>query len=298
MTRALLVGLCALLAAAAGHAQDATLVRVDSLTASGRLSEARSTLAAWRAQHPTGSADANPAAHAQALFLEGRLATDAAAAIDAYLAIALAYPTSDDAPAALLRLGQGLLAAGDAPRAAAYLERLTTDYPRASERPAGLLWLARAHATARRRDRACSAARTGLEVSAADADIRALLGIEEEEACRAAEPPELPPAARVEAPPAPPARAEQPPPAERRADARFAAQAGAFRDHDTARALAQRLASAGFDARVAILDGSALARVRIGRFTRAADAEAEAARVRARGIDAIVVDDVQRERNR
>jgi cell division septation protein DedD len=302
MTRALLVALFTLLAAPSAHAQDATLARVDSLTAAGRLSDARATLAAWRGRHPTGSPDAEPAAHAQALFLEGRLATDAAAAIEAYLALALAYPTSGFAPAALLRLGQGLLAAGDAPRAAAYLERLTADYPRASERPAGLLWLARAHAAARRPDRACTTARTGVEAgAAADPDIRALLRSEEEAACRTAEasndpPPAEPPAARTETPPA---RTEPARPAlERPANARFAAQAGAFRDHDAAHALAQRLASAGFDARVVILDGSALARVRVGAFARAADAEAEAARLRTRGIDAIVVDDVQRERDR
>lgn len=298
MTRALLAGLFLLLAATSAHAQDATLARVDSLTSSGRLSEARSTLAAWRARHPTGSPAADPAAHAQALFLEGRLATDGAAAIDSYLALALAYPTSGLAPAALLRLGQGLLASGDAPRAAAYLERMTTDYPRASERPAGLLWLARAHAAARRTDRACTAARSGLQATTADPAILALLRVEEEDACRVAEPQAQPPAARTDPTPPPPARAEPPAPAQQRADARFAAQAGAFRDHDAARALAQRLARAGFDARVVLLDGSALARVRIGRFTRAADAEAEAARVRARGFEAIVIDDVPRERAR
>lgn len=295
MIPTLLAGLLTLFAAAAVHAQDATLARVDSLTASGRLTEARSTLATWRARHPTGSPAADPAAHAQALFLEGRLATDAAAAIDSYLAIALAYPTSRNAPAALLRLGQGLLAAGDAPRAAAYLERLTTDYPLASERPAGLLWLARAHAVTRRPDRACTTARTGLDASSADAAIRALLRTEEEESCRAA----AAAAARTDVSPTPPAQAApEPASGERDPRARFAAQAGAFRDHDAARALAQRLARAGFDARVAILDGSTLARVRIGAYTRAADAEAAAARLRARGIDAIVVDDVQRERDR
>ncbi|HUF11705.1 MAG TPA: SPOR domain-containing protein [Longimicrobiales bacterium] len=287
MTRALLAGLFSLLATASVHAQDATLARVDSLAAAGRLSEARSTLASWRVRHPTGSPGAGPAAHAQALFLEGRLATDAAVAIDSYLAIALAYPTSGDAPAALLRLGQGLLASGDAPRAAAYLERLTADYPRAAERPAALLWLARAHTATRRPDRACAASRTGLEASAADAEIRALLRTEEEVACLTTE------AAAARAEPSP-----LPAPGDPPAHARFAAQTGAFRDHDSARALAQRLVRAGFDARVAILDGSALARVRIGRFSRLADAEAEAARLRAHGIETIVVDDVPRERVR
>lgn len=276
------LALVALLALAPlpAHAQDAALARIDALVAAGRLTEARNTLAAWRRDHPVGSsAGANAQAHA--LYLEARLATDAPAAIDGYLAVALGHPTSPHAPAAFLRLGQGLLAAGDAPRAAGYLERLVTDYPRATERAAGLLWLARAHATRRRPAEACTAATEGLRIADADPQLGPLLRIEEDEACRSVERP----------------AADQPQRAAP-ADARFAVQVGAFRDRGAAAALALRLERAGFNARVADLPDSNLARVRVGMFATSAEAEAEARSVREFGVEAIVVDDVQRERSR
>ncbi len=275
------LALVALLALAPlpAHAQDAALARIDALVAAGRLTEARNTLAAWRRDHPVGSsAGANAQAHA--LYLEARLATDAPAAIDGYLAVALGHPTSPHAPAAFLRLGQGLLAAGDAPRAAAYLERLVTDYPRADERAAGFLWLARAQATRRRASDACNAATEGLRIADADAQLGPLLRIEEDEACRI-----------VERPTEQPQRAAP-------AGARFAVQVGAFRDRNAAVALALRLERAGFDSRVADIPDSGLARVRVGRFATSDEAEAEARRVREFGVEAMVVNDVQRERSR
>lgn len=75
----------------------------------------------------------------------------------------------------------------------------------------------------------------------------------------------------------------------------FAVQAGAFAERARADELAGRLRQAGFEPRLAIVEGSDLVRVRIGRFadasgaTRVHDALVEA------GFDAMVVRDAARE---
>jgi cell division protein FtsN len=56
-----------------------------------------------------------------------------------------------------------------------------------------------------------------------------------------------------------------------------------------------RLRRAGFEPRV-VRTGDELMRVRVGRFATRREAEAERARIQARGIDAIVADNADRER--
>jgi hypothetical protein len=163
------------------HAQE--LADIDGLIARGRFTDARTTLVRWREQHPRNSRDASPDEQAFALLLTGRLARDAAAAEDAYLALALGYPTSAHAPPALLRLGQGLLAAHEAERARGYLERLVRDYPNAAERAEGMLWLARAQRTTGRATLACTTARTARTLRDLHADTAQLLQHEERIAC-------------------------------------------------------------------------------------------------------------------
>jgi TolA-binding protein len=170
------IAMLSVVSVAAAHAQQLTLASIEELAASGRLTDARTTLDRWHRANP---------ASAHALLLEARLAVDAVAAEAAYQAIALSYPTSPHAPEALLRLGQGLVAAAElgtrrvaAARAATYLERLISDYPRSPYRAHGQLWLVRAHTLVGSKDRACTVAREALNAPIADEDLAHMVRVE------------------------------------------------------------------------------------------------------------------------
>jgi hypothetical protein len=282
----------ALLAPAGSAAQQSPLDEVERLAASGRMSQARAALERWDAGHPPADRTVGADDRALALLLRGRLATDAAAALEAYRALVLSYPSSRSAPDALLRLGQGLLAANDAVRAALYLDRLVTDFPRSPHLPVALLWLARARATVGDRVAACEAATAGVREAGADADLGPLLRTEQESQCAAAP---APTATVVTAAPAPAAAARATAP-ETVAAGDFAVQSAALRNRAGADALAARIRRAGFDARITMVEGSALVRVRVGRFPSRAAATAAARDLRTAGFEAVVVDDVARER--
>lgn len=319
-------------AAGAARAQEPvpTLDRVDSLITAGQYELARSTLTRWwsvRDHFEVPGSD-----RARGLMLRARLSPDLDSAESDYLAIVLGYPTSVFAPEALLRLGQGFLQAGDASRAAAYLQRLVIDYPGRPQRILGLLWLARAETRLRRPAAACRAARDGL-ADARDPDLLAMLQVEEAASCaigsggsdsaRANEPshqPATPPRNPVAPParkPTSPARApgeHQPRPAAARpqtrtataarpadaqptgSDGRFAAQTGAFRYQRSVDALVTRLREAGYRPRVVHVPRNSLIRVRIGRFSTAAAAARLVRELEAHGFTAVVVGDADRER--
>jgi tetratricopeptide (TPR) repeat protein len=277
---------------AAEARQGASLESVEAAMAAGRLTEARQLLERWNRENPVGGR-ASGADRARALLNAGRLSTDAAAAEEAYLGVVLAHPSTPAAPEALLRLGQALLAGGDAARATAYLERLAADYPTAQQRAPGLLWLGRAHGAAGRRDAACATFTRAVE-AAADAETRGLAEADRA-ACTAA-----PAAAAPASPPpaaAPPAGAARggaaPAPA---TAARFALQAGAFRERPGAESHAARLRQAGLQPRVVTVEGSALWRVRLGAFATSDEANREARALAARGFEVIVVSDARNER--
>lgn len=282
----------ALLAALAGRAdaQVPTLARVDSLVTAGAYDDARTILDQWWSARD--EFDVPGSDMARALMLRARLAPDAETAEPDYLAIVIGYPTSAFAPEALLRLGQGLLATGDATRAAAYLERLVADYPGRPERLTALLWLARANNAARKPAAACTAARMGLQ-DARDPDMRAMLEIEAGASCAVgAASPETPAPAPVRAEPASePADAPAP-----IADGTIAVQTGAFRLRESADRLMDRLREAGYQPRLVRLPDSDLLRVRVGRFGAEDPADRLVARLRDQGFDAVVVRDVATER--
>ncbi len=75
----------------------------------------------------------------------------------------------------------------------------------------------------------------------------------------------------------------------------FALQVGAFREKSTAQTVVRRLTSQGFQARVVTVPGSALARVRVGRYATARAADEDLRRLRAAGQEAVVVDDARTE---
>lgn len=281
-----------LLAPVAATAQVPTLDRVDSLVTAGHYDEARSTLDQWwsaRDEFEVPGSDM-----ARALMLRAQLAPDIEAAEPDYLAVVLGYPTSPHAPEALLRLGQGLLAAGDATRAAAYLERLVADYPGRPQRPRAQLWLARANNAARRPGAACAVARQGIE-DTRDPDLRAMLQVEAGASC----------AVRTEPEPrqAPPAQQQDrstpqtgtPTEQAARTAGPFAVQSGAFRYRESAETLMDRLREAGHEPRLVRVARNDLLRVRIGRFTDRDNAERLVTTLRDQGFDAVVVIDADEE---
>ena len=305
----------ALLAGVPGpvRAQVPTLDRIDSLITAGQYADARSTLEQWWSAREAFEVPGSD--RARALMLRARLAPDPDTAEPDYLAIVLGYPTSPQAPEALLRLGQGLLADGDAVRAVAYLQRLVADYPGRPERLTGLLWLARANAAARRFGTACQVARQGLQDSRDRPELTALLQEEETTACSvaagdrdaeaapavatpAADPRAREPAAeRAAAPPPRPEPRPAAPPATTDRQGRFTVQSGAFRYRETADALVQRLRGRGYEPRLVLVPDNDLLRVRIGRFATSAEAVALISVLRSSGFDAIVVADARQERS-
>jgi cell division septation protein DedD len=316
----LLLALATAALATSSAAQTASLDRVDSLIAAGDYQAARAGLERWWATQE--SAALTGADRARALMLRAQLASDPAAAEADYLSIVLGYPLSPDAPRALLRLGQGLLAVGEPARAAGYLQRLVADYPGRPERATGLLWLARAQRAARQGAAACAAAREGLR-DGTTPELAAMFQAEERLACAspapigdvrtavtpAAIPPEpartQPEPARTPEPVRTPDR-PAPPPATRTADpapasgeaarsGRFAVQTGAYRQQQSVDDAVARLRRGGYDPRVIVLPGSTLIRVRVGRFATSQEAGAVMAQLRRAGFDAIVVADAERE---
>jgi len=305
--RAALLALCTLaLYAADLAAQKTELERADSLLAAGETTRAAALLKQWQQAHAN---DNNP----HALYLAAQLEPTAELARELYVSIALSHPTSRYAPPALLRLGQLSHSTGDWQRAIGYLERLRSDYPNARERESGYLWLVRAYMTGGRNAEACSIAGTALRGEVRDPALNDQVRTEERRACGAAN---ATPAPTPEAsnPPKPEARPEPKPEArpepnpetrtepnpetrtQSRAAARFAVQAGAFKAVSGANAVASGLKKAGFDARVTQLDGTSLNHVRVGFFATRAEAAAMVQRMKDAGFNALIVDDVAREK--
>jgi hypothetical protein len=284
-----------------GHAQDTSLDRVHNLIATGRFTEARTTLERWERDHGDPRSSAGPGDRARALYLRGVLSSDVRAAEDAFLGVVLSYPSSAAAPDALLRLGQALLTAGDAQRALAYLERLRSDYPGVPARETGLLWLARAQLATGSAASACTTARDGAAAASAP-HIRTLFDVESDRACTGST---VPRAQQTVPPPQqqqPPTSAQLPPAQTGRTatvpalSGNFAVQTGAFRELRSAENVAAQMRARGIDVRVVLVGDSPLYRVRSGAFASSEEVNAAAARIRSAGFAVVIVSDVQQER--
>jgi hypothetical protein len=249
---------------------------IDSLITRGQADSARTALDQWLGANSIGP-EADGATRAHALFLRGVLSRDWSDAQDAFLAVALAHPTSPHAPFALLRLSQGLFAfahTGDATaaaRATGYLERLSNDYPGTPIRAQALLWLAYAHEANRRTSDACTAA-AGAIRAVGDDETASLARDVRRRTCTGDSDDRLSLPTQI-----------------------FAVQLGAFRTRESADQLAARSRSAGFNARVVSLEGGSLFRVRAGSFPTQGDAELFADRLRNAGFETAIVNDVRSE---
>jgi tetratricopeptide (TPR) repeat protein len=292
MSRAPFVAmLLALALASAASAQDTTLDRIQNLTATGRFTEARNTLAQWESQFADPASPASSADRARAMYLRGTLTSDVKEAVETYRRLVLSYPSSTVAPLALLRLGQSLLESGDARRAVTYLERLRNDYPGSSARETGWVWLARAQLAAGAQPAACKSVRDGLAASRDD-NLRLLLELEQDRACPGTTgKPAAQPAPREPQPPNPPPRNGS-----AVAGAQYAVQIAAFRERSSAQTALAEARAKGFEARIVTTDGTGLQRVRIGFFRTMTEASEAARRVREAGFTTLIVSDIATER--
>jgi cell division septation protein DedD len=251
------VMILALLLPPAARAQRAGLDQVDSLANAGQAVEARAALDLWRKSN---------AADARSTFLSARLALRAEDAEDAYLAVALSHPTSPYAAESLLRLGQARLTAGDPKQAAFYLRRVLSDYPRSEHREAAQQWLQR------------TVPAESIAAAAPDAPkpkpVPRTLPVPE--------PNDITPSVPLNQPTL--------------NVARIAIQVAAFREMAGARSVAAQLRRAGItNVRLVTVPENGLIRVRVGTFQSSAAAATTVSKIKAEGLSAVIVSDVQRE---
>lgn len=258
------------LAAPGVRAQDADLGRAERLVAHGRYTEARDVVGRWLERARGSASDVSAGERARARLLRARLAPDLESAERHYLAVVLGYPSTPQAAEALLRLGQGLAAAGERERGVEYLRRLTVDHPESPRRETALRWLARIGSG------------PGGEGAGGDGDVAAASAASDGRAGTVAA---VEPADRAPGPEADDA-------------ARYAVQTGAFRYERGAVELAERLRRAGFSPRFVFVPVNDLLRVRVGRFPALEDAVDLVRRLKAAGFAAVVVGDAADERAR
>lgn len=250
-----------------------TLDRVDELTRLGRTEEARTVLLEW-----WGSVGGQATRRdvQRALWMRGTLTVDPAQADLDFRRLVIEYPGGPFSDMALFRLAQAAYARGDSVEAARQVARLTLEYPGSSVRRDAEAWLANAGPV----PQALPGTEPGAEDAAAAADAPA--------------PPEPEQPAAEAAPAEAPSQA-LPPPATAESTGSFAVQLGAFSSRDRAEAHRRRIEAAGFDARLVMVPGSSLVRVRVGRFDSAAGADAILKRLQDLGFTAALARDAHLE---
>jgi cell division septation protein DedD len=317
--------LCAAIAPAAGAqagTDDSIVVRVQRLASDGNAAAGRALVDSVLGAEKEGSP-----AYVNALFARASIAESADAARKDYLRIALDFSISPRAEDALLRLAQLEIARGDRAAAKQYLERLALEHPAGSSRAQGAYWLGRvllddgavgpacaslAEAKARVApsdvelanqvtyySRPCAAFRHAADSAHADSADKVLKAARADSVARAdsiskaaaAEAKAAAAAAKKTAKAAPkkqPPKKEAPKPAP--SDAKgggWSAQVAAYDTQEEAERLAKKLNDRGYETRVT---NEKPFRVRIGRYTRRADAIDLVAKLKDAKIAAIVVE--------
>jgi hypothetical protein len=259
---ALPLGLALAVAVGPLRAQSPALDAIEAAADSGRVERASELLGAWLASPAATAPDAEVG---RALLLRARLATDPDSAEADYLEAAL-KGGSRTAATARLRLAQLRFTRGELGRAAADLDRLRADYPGMLDAPAWL-WTGYVREAEGEPGAACTAWEKAAAVPGPDARDAASLAAAALGRCRAG---------------AGGAGAD--------ASLMFTVQLGAFGSREAARAVQAEAARTGLAIRVeAPPTGGGLYRVRTGRFARREDAAHLAVRLRAEGLEAIVV---------
>ncbi len=251
----------------AGQAAAQTLEQVDLLTRDGRVADARAELTAW---WDASWDDAGRDARQKGLWFRGVLTLDPGQAASQFRRLAAEYPGGSWSAAALLRLGQMELLAGDVLGAARYFGDLVRDYPASGARLEAAEWLD-ANELAIEQARLVSARGAVVPVPVGDArDVDP-------------DPPVVTAAGSDDEDEQPVARGD------------WAVQLGAFSSTQRAEELAVRAQDAGFEPRVVKVGDSELVRVRVGYFDSAEIAETVYDRIVRAGFEARIVQDVARE---
>ena len=251
---------------------------VDSLASAGYADEARTVLESWWENQPIRSSRSD---RQRALWLRAILTVDPLMAGLDFRRLVLEYPGGSRSDEAMLRLGLISAASGDLPRAARYFRTLMTDYPGSVRRVQAEEWLDRHSVAVREAETAAREAETAARQAESDGEADATVEAtapEEEAADVDAEEPEVDSPDRAEI-----------------VSARFAVQVGAFESEQLARALMASVTASGFRARMVRVAGNELARVRIGAFLDQADAVELMDRVRRRGHEATIAENVAEE---
>ena len=267
--------------------EPATLDQVDALVASGRTEDARVVLTRWWEGSGGARGAAARADMQRALWLRGVLTVDPAQAALDYQRLVVEHPGGPWSDGALLRLAQTSEARGDAARARDQLRALLRDYPGSEHRGEAEGLLAALEAG--------PAGRAAVPGNAAPSPggVTAASGGSAGAASRGRVDPSTAPGvgrAPAGAPPMPGPVVAGPPPL-----GRWTVQVGAFANPARARSLRDELVAAGIDARLVMLPGSPLVRVRAGRFEDEDLAQALRRGLAVRGLDASVSSDADRE---
>jgi cell division septation protein DedD len=256
------IGPFALLLAMAAPAPAQTLDDVDRFVRDGRMQEAREALMVWMEANPRP----NRADRQRVLWWQAALTLDPQQAEPIYRRLVLEYPGGTFTDQALYRLSLAADLRGDLLEAEAGFSTLVRDYLASPLRNDAADWLSRnrealaeAHARVAQATREAGPTRPGGQVRPPRSDVQ-------------------------EAPPPPDTRVRGEPEGAGAGD--YTAQVGAFTTAENARALAVRVAEAGFDARVVQTEGSDFFRVRVGRFETIEEAREMITRLQAAGLEA------------
>lgn len=249
---------------------DSTLGRIERLAVAGDRSSARaltdSLIASLGPESPR---------LADALYWRAQTSPSAADAERDYLRIAIEHPFTARAPDALMALAQLEFARGDRTAARRRFDRVLRDYPRGKHVPRASLWSGRLALEEREYDTGCTTLNAARAlVASEDIELRNQFDyfVAQCERGPAAFPDTIP-------------SADSAPP---HAGPRFSVQVAAYSARRDAVALEARLTGRGFEAR--IVDSPTLYRVRVGRYPSRAAATAALARMRAAGLNGIIVE--------
>lgn len=251
-----------------GQAGDTLATRISQLIGTGDRHAAQlladSVLRATSPESPV---------FAEALYWRGFTAPSAAEAERDYLRLAIEYPLAPRSADALLLLSQLEFARGDRAGALRHLERLVRDHPAGATVGRASFWTARIAFETGDTVRACAAlSRAKLQLPADDVETRNQVDYFQPRCA-------VRPAATTDSTVAGGLSPRGPD---------FSLQVAAFKTRREAQVLERRLKVRGFDVRIAHYD--AWYRVRIGRYSKRADADAAQQRLKKSRVISRVVE--------
>ncbi len=308
LTKRLLLAIPLFLLAARAGAQgidstlttDTVFLRVQRLAANGQGDAARAL-----AQEQFEAAPTALPRYVEALYWRAVVAATAADAERDLQTIIVDYPLSPWSVEALMRLAQLEMTRRDMDKALAHLNRVMLEHPDSPARPKASFWIARVEFEQGKIADACrQLGDAGRTAPASDVELRNQIEYwttrcnPADTALAAASSPDSarsnPAAAAAAFTPAPaPASGSAAAPAATATAApaakkQYTVQVGAYNTKSAADALAKNLKDRGYDARV--YGTAAPFRVRVGRYDKHAQADAEANKLNAKKIAAFVTD--------